>query len=133
VTQDPRSAGSTLRRFVAAIILVPLAIVLIAFAVANRQDVTISLDPFNPSQPAYATKPLWLFVPILAALILGVLIGGITSWFRHGKSRRMARRFEREVIALRAEIATLRRRPEALLVPPQAPPPERLQLKPPVR
>jgi uncharacterized integral membrane protein len=132
LSQDPRSTGSTLRRFVAAVILVPLAIVLIAFAVANRQDVTVSLDPFNPSQPAYA-KTMWLFVPIFAALILGVAIGGLVSWLRHGKSRRMARRFEREANALRAEIASLRHKPEAPLTPSQSSPPERLQLKPPVR
>ena len=41
-----------LRRIIAALILVPLAIVLIAFAVANRQDVTVSFDPFSSVAPA---------------------------------------------------------------------------------
>ena len=36
-----------LRKIVAAVILVPLAIIIIAFAVANRQIVTVSFDPFN--------------------------------------------------------------------------------------
>ena len=48
----PRSAGSVLRKIVAAIILVPLAVVIIAFAVANRQIVTVSLDPFSAEHPA---------------------------------------------------------------------------------
>jgi uncharacterized integral membrane protein len=132
LSQDPRSTGSTLRRSVAAVILVPLAIVFVAFAVANRQSVTVSLDPFNPEQPAYA-KSMWLFVPIFTALILGFAIGGLASWLRHGRWRRLARRSEREAHALRAEIASLRHKPEAPLTPSQSPPPERLQLKPPVR
>ena len=33
--------------FVAVVILVPLVIVIVAFAVANRQIVTISFDPFE--------------------------------------------------------------------------------------
>ena len=132
MTQDPRSAGTTFRRFVAAVILVPLAIVLVAFAVANRQGVTISLDPFNAERPA-GTITLPLFALIIGLLVLGVLIGGIVSWFRHGKWQRLARRAEREAEALRAEIASLRRKPEAPLVPPQVVPPARLQLKPPVR
>jgi hypothetical protein len=111
----------------------PVAILFIAFALANRQRVAISLDPFDPSQPAYATPPTWLFVPIFVALILGFAIGGLVSWLRHGKSRRMSRQFEREANALRAELAALRHKPEAPLMPSQNPPPERLQLKPPVR
>ena len=36
-----------LRKLVTALILVPLAIVLVAFAVANRQTVVVSFDPFD--------------------------------------------------------------------------------------
>ena len=36
------------RKIVAAIIVVPLVIVIVAFAVANRQAVTVSFDPFCP-------------------------------------------------------------------------------------
>ena len=127
-----QSAANSFRKIVAVVILVLLATIIIAFAVANRQDVTVSLDPFNPSQPAYAGT-MWLFVPIFVALILGVAIGGLVSWLRHSKWRRMARRYEREVVALRGEIAVLRNKPEPPIVPHQAPPAERLQLKPPIR
>ena len=41
-----------IRKLVSALILVPLAIVLIAFAVANRDIVTVSLDPFDHADPA---------------------------------------------------------------------------------
>jgi uncharacterized integral membrane protein len=132
LTHSPRSAASTFRKIVAVIILVPLAMIIIAFAVANRQVVTLSLDPFSAEHPA-ATVALPLFALIIVPLILGVLVGGIAAWLRHGRWRRMARRYEREVIALRGEIASLRNKPESPIVPNQVPPAERLQLKPPVR
>jgi uncharacterized integral membrane protein len=34
------------------LIVVPLAVVIIAFAVANRQSVTVSFDPFSATSPA---------------------------------------------------------------------------------
>ena len=46
--QVQRAAQDSLRR----IILVPLAVVIIAFAMANRQNVTVSFDPFNAAEPA---------------------------------------------------------------------------------
>ncbi len=132
MTNAPQSAGSTLRKVVAAVILIPLAIVIIAFAVANRQAVTVSLDPFNPDVPAASmTKPL--FVVLIAVLILGVIVGGIAAWIRQTKWRRTARRLEREVADLRAEIDTLKRASVPISIPQAVEPAERLQLRPPVR
>ena len=128
----PHSAGSTLRKVVAAIILVPLAVIIVAFAVANRQNVTVSLDPFNPDVPAASlTKPL--FVVILAVLILGVIIGGVAAWLRQTKWRRTARRLEREVTNLRAEVAALTRNSAPVGAPTTVAPAERLQISPPLR
>ncbi len=132
MTSAPQSAGSTLRKVVAAIILVPLAVVIIAFAVANRQAVTVSLDPFNPDVPAASvTKPL--FVVLIAVLILGVTLGGIASWLRHAKWRRIARRLERDVANLRAEIHALKGTSTPVNIPHAVEPAERLQLRPPAR
>ena len=95
-----------IRNFVAALILIPLAIVIVLLAVANRQAVTLSLDPFLAEKPALAvTQPL--FVLLLAALIAGVIVGGIAAWLRQGKWRRAARRAQAEVRALRAETDAL--------------------------
>jgi len=96
------------RKVITAIILVPLAIVVIAFAVANRQMVTVSFDPFSSANPAYAAS-LPLFVLIFILLILGVIIGGIAAWLRQAKWRRLARRLEGEVHALHEELAAQRR------------------------
>jgi len=131
--RESRSAGNLLRKIVAAVILIPLAIVIVAFAVANRQLVTLSLDPFSAERPA-SSLSLPLFVLIIGLLILGVVIGGVATWLNHGRWRRAARRFEREVRALRGEIAALRRTPNGGAEAPEATTsPERLRLRPPVQ
>ena len=107
------------RKIVSTLIVVPLAVVIIAFAVANRQSVTVSFDPFSSANPAYvATLPL--FVVIFMVLILGVLIGGMAAWIGQGKWRRVARKLDTDVRALHQELEAIRRRfaPE----PPPSPP-----------
>ena len=95
-----------MRKVLTYLVLVPLAIVLLMFAVANRQIVTVSFDPFSTTQPALSfTMPL--FVLIFLLVILGVLIGGIAAWLRQSKWRRNARRLEADVEALRREMAVL--------------------------
>jgi uncharacterized integral membrane protein len=133
LTREPRSAGSVLRKIVAAVILIPLAIVIIAFAVANRQKVTVSFDPFSSDLAAASvTRPLYQM--IIAVLIVGVVIGGVAAWLRQAKWRRVARRLEREAEMLRGEVASLRRSSGVVAsVPDAGNPPERLQLRPPVQ
>jgi uncharacterized integral membrane protein len=117
------------RKIVAALILVPLAIVIIAFAVANRHIVTVSLDPFSSNPPAAAVT-LPLFALIIVLLIIGVLIGGVAAWLRQSRWRRTARRLEREVSELRSEVASLRPAPGPAHFADVDPPP-RLKLRPP--
>jgi uncharacterized integral membrane protein len=98
-----------LRKIVTAVIVVPLAVLIIAFAVANRQAVTVSFDPFSATDPAYsATLPL--FVLIFVLVILGVIVGGIAAWVRQGKWRRIARKSDAEARALNQELEAARRR-----------------------
>ena len=86
-----------MRKFIAAIILIPLAILMVMFAVANRGSVAISLDPFSANAPAL-TVHMPLFLLLLIALIVGVLAGGIAAWLRQAKWRRAARRLDRELL-----------------------------------
>lgn len=97
------------RKILTAIIVVPLAAVIVVFAVANRQSVTVSFDPFSSAAPAYAAT-LPLFIIIFAVLILGVIVGGIAAWIGQHKWRRSARRLEGEVRALHDEMGSIRRR-----------------------
>ena len=84
-----------MRKFLAAVILIPLAILMVMFDVANRASVTVSLDPFSSSAPAL-TMRVPLFLLLLIVLIVGVLVGGIAAWLRQSKWRRAARHLERE-------------------------------------
>jgi uncharacterized integral membrane protein len=98
------------RKIVSAIILVPLLFLIVGFAVANRQLVRISFDPFDQSHPA-ASVTLPLFIMLFVFVIVGVLVGGIASWMRQGPWRRAARRLDAEVRALHTELETMRRQP----------------------
>ena len=98
-----------LRKIVSAVIIIPLVVILVAFAVANRQSVTISFDPLSAAHPAYAiTWPLFLIV--FTVLIVGVVLGGFVAWLGQGVWRRTARRLDADVRALHDELATIRRR-----------------------
>ncbi|MGC1234297.1 MAG: lipopolysaccharide assembly protein LapA domain-containing protein [Xanthobacteraceae bacterium] len=133
MTGAARSTASVIRKIIAAVILVPLAVVIIAFAVANRQIVTVSLDPFSAEHPA-ASLTLPLFALVIVLLVLGVLIGGIAAWLRQSKWRRTARRLEREIADLHIEIEALKGTAgvSATSINAPAAPPERLQLRPPL-
>jgi uncharacterized integral membrane protein len=106
------------RKIVSAIILVPLLFLIVGFAVANRQLVRISFDPFDQSHPA-ASVTLPLFIMLFVFVIVGVLVGGVASWMRQGPWRRAARRLDAEVRALHTELETMRRQssPSATSVP----------------
>jgi len=97
------------RKIVTAVIVVPLAIVIVAFALANRQAVTVSFDPFSSTALAYAVS-LPLFVLIFVLVVVGVIVGGIAAWLRQSSWRRSARRLDGDVRALHQEVEALRRR-----------------------
>jgi uncharacterized integral membrane protein len=92
-----------MRKFVAIAILVPLAIIIVMFAVANREIITVSFDPFDSVHPALALK-LPLFILIFALVAVGVLVGGIAAWLKQHKWRTRARRAEADARDLRARL-----------------------------
>lgn len=96
-----------MRKFFTALIVIPLGLLFIVFAVANRHFVTVSFDPFNSVDPSVAVK-LPLFVVIIAVAILGVAAGGMATWFRQRHWRRAARQHEADARRARAETADLR-------------------------
>ena len=98
-----------IRKLVTALILVPLAIVFVSFAVANRQSVIVSFDPFDQVHPALVVS-LPLFALILVLVIGGVILGGSAAWLRQGKWRGRARRLEAEARRLHQENERLQRR-----------------------
>ncbi len=83
-----------LSRILRWLIWLPVAVVLVAFSIANRAAVTLSFDPFERATPA-ASVSAPLYVVIFTALAVGIVIGGLTAWMRQGKWRRAARDGER--------------------------------------
>ena len=96
-----------MRKFFTALVVIPLGLLFIIFAVANRHFVTVSFDPFNSVDPAIAVT-LPLFVVIITVAILGVAAGGMATWFRQRHWRRASRQHEADARRARAEIADLR-------------------------
>ena len=110
-----------MRKFFTAVVLIPLGLIFVVFAVANRHLVTVSLDPFNSGDPSVAVT-LPLFVVIIAVAIAGVLAGGSATWFRQRHWRRAARQHEADARQMRAQLADLR----AGATMPSRPDPQRL-------
>ena len=96
-----------MRKFFSALVLIPLGLIFIVFAVANRHLVTLSFDPFNSSDPAISVR-LPLFVVIIAVAMIGVVAGSSATWFRQRRWRRAARQHEADARQARAQLADLR-------------------------
>jgi uncharacterized integral membrane protein len=96
-----------MRKFFTGLVLIPLGLIFVIFAVANRHWVTLSFDPFNSTDPSVAIT-LPLFVVIIAVAILGVMAGGCATWFRQRHWRRAARQHEADARQARAQLADLR-------------------------
>jgi uncharacterized integral membrane protein len=94
-----------LNRFVLIAVLVPLAIVLVALAVANRAPASFTLDPFNPGNPGL-TWQTPLFVLLFAAIAIGMIVGSAATWVRQGRYRKLARQRSQEAEALRQAART---------------------------
>ena len=101
-----------MRKFISAVILVPFAVLLTVFAVANRQFVTLSFDPFNSIDPALSVR-MPLFVLMIVVAVLGVVAGGLATWFRQRHWRRTARARAAELARLRPGQALERHLPGA--------------------
>lgn len=107
-----------IKRIVGWFVLIPLCLVLIVFALANRHSVIVNFNPFAaaPTSPNQQSG-VPLFLLIFAVLLTGVLLGGIATWFAQGPHRRDERHFKRETERLHRELDAARRAParQALL------------------
>ncbi|QKP78641.1 LapA family protein [Methyloligella sp. GL2] len=91
-------------------IILPLAVVLVALAVANRAPVDLVLDPIG----GRFIVSIPLFLLILAVFAIGLLIGGFAAWLGQGKWRKAARQRQREATDLRRQTDRLERELESI-------------------
>ena len=100
------------------LVTLPLAVVLVVFAVSNLEVVPIGFWPFAELGSER------LGVIVLAAMLLGFLAGELVAWINGGGWRREARRRARRIDALERELlATQAQLPRASSgLPMQSPP-----------
>jgi uncharacterized integral membrane protein len=96
-----------MRKFLTALIVIPLGLIFVVFAVANRHFVTVSFNPFDTADSALSMT-LPLFVLLIVVAILGVVAGGCATWFGQRHWRRAARHHEADARIARTELADLR-------------------------
>ena len=102
-----------LKRLVFVLVIVPIALVLLALAVANRQDVSLNWNPFTPDFPGHQiVAPFFWF--LFATFALGLLVGGIAAWFGQSRYRREARTRGMEAEEWRYKADRERERAEAM-------------------
>ncbi len=107
------------------LLLVPVALIVLVFAVANRQLVNVVLDPVGlVSDGMMISAPL--FAIVFLTLMTGVILGGAATWFTQGSHRRLAREALSDARALREEARqkneeVARLRTELAALPPPMP------------
>ena len=92
------------------VILVPLSIGLIIFALANRHFVAVNFNPFTSveasPEPGFGVP---MFIILYVVLLVGVLLGGIATWFAQSDHRRGEKHWRREAHLLSTELEALRK------------------------
>lgn len=103
-----------LNKLITLLITLPLAIILIVLSVANRGPVAVTMDPINPGNPALTTS-MPLFMLILLAVMMGVILGSVVTWFKQGKHRRAMRAEAERANALKRETDALNKERQAMI------------------
>jgi uncharacterized membrane protein YciS (DUF1049 family) len=86
----------------------PIAIVVVSFAIANRQWITVSFDPFSRDAPFAAMgMPLWAL--FFFGAFFGLIAGWIACWAAQSKWRRSAKETRKELARAQQESSQLRR------------------------
>ena len=85
------------------LILSPIAIVIVTFAIINRQVVPVIFDPFGSDDPG-----LRLQAPLFFVMFAAAMAGGLATWIAQGRHRRALRDARADVAHLRAEADRMR-------------------------
>ena len=102
-----------IKRVINVLVLIPIGLVLIVLSVANRQSVTLALNPFRPEDSMLSvTAPF--FVYLFLAVIVGLVIGSLATWFTQGKYRKRARVEANEAVKWHTEADKHKARAEAI-------------------
>ncbi|QGM48094.1 lipopolysaccharide assembly protein LapA domain-containing protein [Methylocystis heyeri] len=109
-----------MRSLLRLLVYVPLGLLILFFALANRGSVKIFLDPFPGGEASGLSFEAPLFLVVLTSVAVGVLAGGLASWLTHAPLRRRARQARAEASKIKSEIEQLRQQALASLPGAQA-------------
>jgi len=85
------------------LISVPLMVIAVVFAVANRQSAQVNLWPFDIQLQAP------LFLVVLLSIFVGFILGGIATWLAATRKRRRAKGERARLRNLEHEVENLQR------------------------
>lgn len=83
------------------IVAIPFALIVISFAISNRQPVAVDLWPI-PDQYLPVTLPL--FAVVLVSALFGFFIGAVTAFLSGGRTRARLREERRKAADLEREV-----------------------------
>ena len=99
------------------VITLPLAIVLVVFAVNNRETFEVDLWPLG----LVVAWPMFIYV--FVGVMVGLLLGGLFAWMSAGTTRRIARERKARIRELESRVRTMQGRLEETSATPTARPP----------
>ncbi|KOF19927.1 membrane protein [Ensifer adhaerens] len=102
-----------LKKLVNIVVLIPVGVILIVLSVANRQSVTLALNPFRPEDSVLSVSAPF-FVFLFLAVVVGLILGAAATWFSQGKYRRRARNEATEALKWHREAEKQRSQAEKL-------------------
>ena len=91
-------------KFVIWILGIPIAIAVVAFAIANRVPVPLRFDPL----PYELDVPIW--ITVIGSLAIGFVIGSLCKWLFDYRYRSELRQGRKLIRGLEKEIFSLRKR-----------------------
>lgn len=99
------------------LVTVPLTVLVVVFAVANRSFVPLDLWPFA------IEIQIPVFLLVLGSLLFGFLIGALVMWLSMGKLRRKSRAARGEITKLERQARELEQARDRAETPRAAPAP----------
>ena len=91
----------------------PLGIIVVALAVANRQIIVVSIPPQVGDAPLYSFS-LPLFALLFATLFVGMLLGSFATWLTQARHRKQARQQKQQADKMANEASKQAQRADAL-------------------
>ncbi len=109
-----------MRGFLKLLVLAPLALILVAFFMANRQTVILHFDPITGGDLPSPQFPAPLYWIMIGAVIIGLIFGWVLTWLEQGRHRKALRAAKAQLENLRRENETLRAENTELRLSPRA-------------